>query len=140
MEFQRWLLTEKYEIYNFTHGIDSIAYLLFEDTFEKANKEFGEKIFDNDFEANSNQIIIKCATLAGFTEENRQEILSFCDKIIGFKPSIDYLVDFSPIQKEVEFNYPYEDGFKEMIHQLNAIFKINIVVNDLLSFNNLIQK
>lgn len=140
MEFQRWLLTNKVEIYHFTKDTDSIAYLMFEGTFSKARQEFGDSIFDDDFEPKNNHFIIKCATLKGFTDVDRKEILSFCDKILGFKPSIDYLVDFFSIEKEIEFSYPQDFGFKEMINQFNKTFQINIVLSDYQSFNTLVQR
>ncbi|EOT25877.1 hypothetical protein [Enterococcus saccharolyticus] len=94
MYFERLLLTNKYEIYRFSREIEVITYLVFEDTFSKAGQAFGDAIYDQDFEANNNQIVVRCATLADFTEKDREEILSFCESMLSFKPSIDYCVDF----------------------------------------------
>ncbi len=140
MYFERLLLTNKYEIYRFSREIEVITYLVFEDTFSKAGQAFGDAIYEQDFEANDNQIVVRCATLADFTEKDREEILSFCESMLSFKPSIDYCVDFFPIEHEITFNYPYDAGFAEMIAQFNKLFGMTMTVENYGSFNNLIQK
>lgn len=139
MRFERLFLTKSSEFYHFTIDYDTIAYLLILDTFSKAPKSFGDQFYDEEFEPNDNWIIVKCAVLKELTEEERAYVLSFLESLLGFKASIDYVVDFFPITKEIEFDYPKDQGFFDLIQQVNQMFDTGITIKEPSSFNHLIQ-
>ncbi|MBC2174655.1 hypothetical protein [Listeria booriae] len=140
MGFQRLLLTKDCELFRFSAGIESIAYLLFVDTFSPAPKSFGEAMFENDFIPNDNHILVQCAILRELTTLEREEILSFAEKLLSSKPSIDYMVDFFYAEADLESDYPEGDGVFDLVNKTNELFKSNIVIKDTSSINNLIQK
>lgn len=140
MDFQRLLLTKDCELFRFSAGIESIAYLLFVDTFSPAPKSFGEAFFDVDFIPNDNRILVQCAILRKLTTLEREEILSFAEKLLSLKPSIDYMVDFFHAEADLESDYPEGDGVFDLVNKANELFKANIVMKDTSSINNIVQK
>ncbi|MBC1339623.1 hypothetical protein [Listeria innocua] len=140
MEFERLFLTPKYEFYRFSLNYDDVAYLLITDNFNPAPPEFGTPFFDNTFEPNENQISVQCGVLRKLSENEDNYLQSFIEGLLGFKPSIDYSIDYFKIKRELEFDYPTEKGFKELLAQINTLFSSNVIINDFSSFNNIIQK
>ncbi|MBC1911461.1 hypothetical protein HCJ70_02835 [Listeria booriae] len=120
MDFQRLLLTKDCELFRFSAGLESIAYLL--------------------FIPNDNHILVQCAILRELTTLEREEILSFAEKLLSSKPSIDYMVDFFHAEADLESDYPEGDGVFDLVNKTNELFKSNIVIKDTSSINNLIQK
>lgn len=139
MNFERLILTKGYEFYRFSQNYNELAYLLLTDNFKKAPNNFGEAFFDDDFNPSDNWIKVQCATRKALDEHERQEILSFVDGLLNFKPSIDYMVDFFDLAKDLEFNYPTEVGFVELTEKINIIFNSDIKIQFGSSFNNIIQ-
>lgn len=109
------------------------------DNFKKAPNNFGEAFFDDDFSPNDNWITVQCATRKDLDEHDRQEILSFAEGLLSFKPSIDYMVDFFYVTEDFEFNYPSEAGFVELTEKINLLFNSAIKIHVGSSFNNIIQ-
>lgn len=139
MNFERLILTKDYEFYRFSQDYSDVAYLLLTDNFKKAPISFGESFFDDDFSPNDNWITVQCATRKALDEHDQQEILSFVEGLLSFKPSIDYIVDFFYLSNDLEFNYPSEAGFVELTEKVNLIFNSAIKIHVGSSFNNLIQ-
>ena len=139
MNFERLILTKDYEFYRFSQDYSDVAYLLLTDNFKKASSNFGEAFFDYDFSPNDNWITVQCATRKNLDEPEQQEILSFVEGLLSFKPSIDYLVDFFYLSNDLEFNYPSEAGFVELTEKINLIFNSAIKIHVGSSFNNIIQ-
>ena len=139
MKFERLILTKDYEFYRFSQDYSDVAYLLLTDNFKKASSNFGEAFFDDDFSPNDNWITVQCATRKDLDEPEQQEILSFVEGLLSFKPSIDYLVDFFYLSTDLEFNYPSEAGFVELTEKINLIFNSAIKIHVGSSFNNIIQ-
>lgn len=142
MNFERLLLTKNSEFYRFSRDYVDIAYLLIFDSFSKANSSFGEQFFDSDFEPRDNHIIVKVGLLRNLNENEKNEINSFVDGLLSFKPSVDYVIDFFKVPEELEFDYPTDEGFVELIEKINKMFDLNreIVVHNIDSFNNILQK
>lgn len=140
MNFERWLLTEQFEIYRFSENTETRAYLLFQDTFSQTDVTFGEEIFDFEFEPNDNWIKVDCATLVKLSDKEKEQILSICESLLAYKTSIDYRVNFFEIAEDLTFDYPNLSGFKQMVGYFDDIFKVCIKISDYLSFNNIMQK
>lgn len=117
-----------------------MGYLLLFDTFSKAPDAFGEQFFEDDFEANENHIIVQYACRSDLTDMHREFVLSFVESLLSFKPSIDYVVDFFYIKQDLEFDYPTNKGFAELVEKINMLFNTNIIINDFQSFNNILQQ
>ena len=143
MDFERLLLTKNCEFYRFSRDYDDVAYLLIIDTFSKATVSFGKQFFDDDFEPRENQIIVKVFGIKdkGISETDREELNSFVESLLSFKPSIDYVVEFEEVSKELEFDYPSKDGFIELIEKIDKLIdaKYQVKVKNVDSFNNLLQ-
>ncbi|AQY51793.1 hypothetical protein PWEIH_00885 [Listeria weihenstephanensis FSL R9-0317] len=140
MDFERFLLTDTSEFFKFSIEFEDIAYLLLVDTFAKAEKSFGERIFEDDFVPNDNHILVKCGIRRELTIKEREYILSFVEGLLSFKPSIDYLVDFFDVDVDLESGYPEGDGIIDLVERINELFESNIVIKDASTINNIIQK
>ncbi|MBP1042444.1 hypothetical protein I6N95_15605 [Vagococcus sp. BWB3-3] len=97
------------------------------------------EIFDDEFEPNDNHIRVIFGLLRDITEEERAFLLSFMESLLSFKPSIDYRVEYVEVANELEFDYPEEKGFVQLVNQVNSLFDVTIQITDYSSFNNLIQ-
>lgn len=129
MNFERLILTKDYEFYRFSQDYSDVAYLLLTDNFKKAPNNFGETFFDDDFSPNNNNwITVQCATRKDLDEHERQEILSFVEGLLSFKPSIDYMMDFFYLSNDLEFNYLSAAGFVELTERINLIFNSAIKI------------
>ncbi|KMT60198.1 hypothetical protein X560_1124 [Listeria fleischmannii 1991] len=117
-----------------------MGYLLLFDTFSKASDKFGTPFFEDDFEPNENHIVIQYAYRSDLTDMDREFILSFVEGLLSFKPSIDYVVDFFYVEQDLEFDYPTNSGFVELVEKINRLFNRNIMINDFQSFNNILQQ
>lgn len=141
MEFERLLLTKNSEFYRFSQNYGDVAYVLILDSFSKAPSNFGEQFFEEGFEPRENFLIVKIALLREIDGKEKNELTSFVESLLSFKPSIDYVIDFFEISEELEFDYPKENGFIELVEKINSTFNLNheIKVNNIDSFNNIVQ-
>ncbi|KRK73105.1 hypothetical protein FD30_GL000852 [Levilactobacillus namurensis DSM 19117] len=140
MKFSRYFITEQNEFYIFTKGLEDVVYLLITDTFSKADKSFGLKFFDTDFEPNDNHIKVQAATFRDLTDEEDAFINNFVEGLFSFKPSIDIFIDYLRIEDELSFDYPTDSGFEDMVKKINLIFKSSVIMKEPRTMNNLIQK
>jgi|GEM_PF-3292514 hypothetical protein len=141
MDFERLFLTSNSEFYRFSLDYEDVAYLLFFDTFSKADKDFGKRFCDEDYETRQNYILVKVGLRRELEDEEREQILSFVEGMLGFKPDVDYFVDFIEVAKDIEFDYPTDSGFFELVAKVNDIFGLDnsVEISDALSFNHIIQ-
>uniref|UniRef100_UPI00403F9A1B hypothetical protein n=1 Tax=Candidatus Enterococcus willemsii TaxID=1857215 RepID=UPI00403F9A1B len=143
MQFDRLILTKEVEFYQFSYRerpYEIVAYLLLQDAFKPASKEFGWQFYDYDFEPNDNQIFVKIGTLHELSDVEREYLLSFTDGLLRFKPSINYVVDFFKMDFDIECDYPKDEGFLEFVDKINSIFKTTIALTNVQSINNLVQE
>lgn len=140
MDFERLFITKKSEFFRFSEKGNDMGYLLLYDTFSKAPDRFGEQFFEDDFEPNENHIVVQYAHRSDLTDIHREAALSFVEGLLSFKPNIDYVVDFFYAEQDLEFDYPTNRGFVELIEKINRLFNTNIVINDFQSFNNILQQ
>lgn len=124
--FERLFLTNKYEFFRFSKNYDDLAYMLLTHNF----------LLDEDI----NTYTVKIAIRQQLSDDEEQYLLSFVNGLLTFKPNIEYVSDFLSVKKDIEFDYPEDEGFVSLIKQVENVFDVDIDIKNISTFNEHIQK